>query len=504
MKRVIILSVIMLCAACTPDDIARVDRAVREAPAYEAALQDSLRGLKETYLHASTDSVRWESAVTLYHTYSHYQLDSALAYAQMLQKLAGEDRIRQVEAGAARAEAASNMGNFFEAVEIFEQIDTALIPMAGSVGNDYYTAGLWVYKGLGRLSPATSDHYRKLADVERNILLRGDTFIEAVNIRYNRLCDAGRYEEAIALVEGFMGKNMTVNEYARSHYFLSRIYHLKGDRDREIHHLTLSACADLEAAVKNYNSLYNLALILYEKGDLERASRYIKKNLDDALFSSSSGRLLRSARSEMLFSEALHRSETMRRRVITLIIVLLSFLTAALVAMAFRLRKYARTLEAANKDIGDLSRIKDTFLAQYMEMAASYIGKVDQTKSTMRRTLKQDGVDALKALLRTPSYADSEYENFYRRFDRAFLGIYPDFVKDINSLMKPECTFVPQDGELSTQLRILALIRLGITERTRIAQILHVSVTTVYTYLSRTQRDALPYGIPLEEAVKGL
>lgn len=504
MKRVVILSVAALCLACTPDDIARVDRAVREAPVYEAALQDSLRTLKEQMHSAPTDSVRWESAVALYHTYSHYQLDSALAYAQILQKMAGKDRIRQVTAGYARAEAASNMGNFFEAVDIYEQIDTALVPMSGRLGDEYYTAGMWVYKGLGRLSPATSDHYRKLADVEKHILLRGDTFIEAVNIKYNRLCDAGRYDDAVTLVEGFMEKGMTVNEYARSHYFLSRIYHLKGDGDREIHYLALSACADLEAAVKNYNSLYNLALILYEQGDLERASRYIKKNLDDAIFSSSSGRLLRSARSEMLFSEALHRSETARRRIITLIIILLSALTAALVAMAIRLRKYARSLETANKDIGDLSRIKDTFLAQYMEMAARYIGKVDESKSTMRRTLRQDGVEALKALLRAPSFADSEYENFYRRFDRAFLGIYPDFVKGINTLMKPECAFVTQDGELSTQLRILALIRLGITERTRIAQILHVSVTTVYTYLSRTQRDALPSDTPLEEAVQGL
>lgn len=485
-----------LVLSCTPVEIARMDRAVRNAPKAEAALRDSLLTLKKVLRNADSEDIRWEAAKTLYDIYSHYQLDSCLSYAELLTRLSGDNPDRRVMAGTAHARAVFSLGSYSESVDIYERADTCGASLAGETGDMYYTVGSWIYKGIGNAA--------KREEAENAILMRGEGFIEAVKLRYEDLCAEKHYDEAVSLLEHFLECKTSLNEYARAHYYLAQVYRQKGERDKEVSHLVLSACADMEGAIKNYNSLYQLALILYEEGDLERAAAYIQKNLDDALFSNSSSRLLRSARSELIFSEALQRSQRARRLIQTIVFLLTATLALVLVVMTLRLRRSSRRLARANRDINDLSRIKDGFLAQYMELSAGYIGEVDETKRRLRRTLKKDGPEALAALLRSASYADSEYANFYRCFDKTFLGIYPDFVEKVNSLMRPDRQFETEAGQLSSALRILALIRLGITSRTRIAKILNIGLSTVYTYHSHFLRDALPSDRDFDDAIRAL
>ena len=127
-----------------------------------------------------------------------------------------------------------------------------------------------------------------------------------------------------------------------------------------------------------------------------------------------------------------------------------------------------------------------------MELSSHYIYKVDENKSHYRKVLKESGPDALMAMFRQPAFADLEYPRYWENFDKIFLGIFPDFVSRVNALMPAEHAFICEvPGCLTTQLRILALIRLGISESERIAVILHVSKGTVYTYRSVMRNASL-------------
>jgi len=137
-----------------------------------------------------------------------------------------------------------------------------------------------------------------------------------------------------------------------------------------------------------------------------------------------------------------------------------------------------------------------------MELSSNYIYKVDEIKFRYRKILKEKGPDFLLAVFREPNFADSEYPNYWNNFDKIFLSIFPDFVDRVNALMLPGHEFVPEGPQsLNTELRILALIRLGINESKRISSILHISKGTVYTYRSiMRQNSASPE--EFEEKIK--
>ena len=140
-----------------------------------------------------------------------------------------------------------------------------------------------------------------------------------------------------------------------------------------------------------------------------------------------------------------------------------------------------------------------------MERCVDYLNNVDKYRSLLRKTVKADGVEAIIPLLKQPSFADGEFKNILKDFDTAFLNIFPDFVDKVNSHMQPEYMLtMPSEGELSTELRILALIRIGITKRPKIAKVLNMSVNTVYSYHCNLHKHSLHPDSPFDEIISNL
>ena len=499
MKRFVFCIFSLLLTACAAEPFAPVDEAIRHSAEYDKAVEARLDSLKKAAFSCPDD---WDGILKLYEIYSHYQYDSCHRYARRLVTLAGTDPDRKVIAGAALARTTHNLGSTLDAVTLLEQIDTSAADMSGIAGRYWYVAGERIYGALSNSRSGVEVHKEKRARCAAAIKSLGVFDIESVYIRYHELAREKKYEEAIALVEKFRTKKMTSNEFARSSFYLAELWGEAGNRDRQIEYLNMSAVTDLHMGIKTYNSLYNIAMMEYANGRYEQASRHIRKSLEDATFSNYNSRLLRSPRIVLMFSESLHREDRDRRFLLIAAVLIVLLILSAFAILYTRTRKHSRELEVANASITDLSQIKDTFLAQYMEIAADYIGKVDEFKSEMRRTARKEGTDALLALLRTPPYADSEYVNYYRNFDKAFLGIYPSFVKQVNDLMLPGQELKePADGTLSSELRILALIRLGITDRPRIAKVLHISLGTVYVYLSNIRHASTLPGPEFEQRI---
>ena len=144
-----------------------------------------------------------------------------------------------------------------------------------------------------------------------------------------------------------------------------------------------------------------------------------------------------------------------------------------------------------NDHLRDANKIKDSYVFRYMQLATHYIGRVDEYRMELRKTAKTDGTEALMRKLRSPSDVDRNYRDFYRIFDETFLGIFPDFVERVNELLEEPARFpVRSDGALSTELRILAVMRLGITDSGCIASFLNCASATVYTYRTKLRNSA--------------
>lgn len=142
-----------------------------------------------------------------------------------------------------------------------------------------------------------------------------------------------------------------------------------------------------------------------------------------------------------------------------------------------------RKLSKVNSELKDANQIKDNYVSLYMKLSTHYIRQVDEERSHLIKMAKTDGLDGIMKYLRSPKYADEEYKNFYQIFDRTFMGLFPHFIEKVNELLPPEARLSTRnDGSLNTELRILAVIRLGITKSPEIAEVLNCAIRTVYKY----------------------
>ncbi|MBP5521736.1 MAG: hypothetical protein J6X82_04885, partial [Bacteroidales bacterium] len=269
-------------------------------------------------------------------------------------------------------------------------------------------------------------------------------------------------------------------------------YLYEDDTDSAVSYFARSAECDMRLGVKAYNALYELARILFRSGDIERADRYMRITLKDAYSSHYESRYEDVIRSELEIMNVLLEQQSQKKRAYYVTSVSIALLLFVAIVSIFLLARYSSRLDQSRRQLSEVSRIKDNFLAMYMEKCVDYLNKVDEYRSSLRHTLRQDGAPAVSAMLRQPSFAAGEFDGLLAHFDSAFLGIFPDFVDKVNSHMQPEYRLeMPEKGVLSTELRILALIRMGIAKRQKIAKVLNMSVTTVYSYHSNLQKHSL-------------
>jgi hypothetical protein len=144
-----------------------------------------------------------------------------------------------------------------------------------------------------------------------------------------------------------------------------------------------------------------------------------------------------------------------------------------------------------NKKLEETGKIKDVYIAKYLDRCASYLNKLDSYRHSLVKFAMASRVDELFKAIKSDEFINEERRNFYNEFDKSFLDLFPDFVTAFNELLTDEARIYPKPGELLTpELRIFALIRLGVTDSNRIASFLGYSLTTIYNYRSKTRNKA--------------
>lgn len=457
----------------------------------------------------------------LIHQYETFVCDSAERYIheniEIAEKLGNNEYL--LESRLRLAFVYSLSGLFIQATDILKSIDCSSLPV--HLKALYCWNSIRYYENLIKYTDDTkfSNEYMVIKEAYRDTVMsmwfeQSDEYLKEKAVK---LQNKGETEEAIQILyEIYKKQPPETHNYAMASMGLARMYKSAGKIELEEKYLILAAITDTKLAVKENEALLNLAVNLYHKGDIDRAYNYIKMALDDAIFYNSRFRNTVIARIHPIIeSTYLYRLEQQKRNLRFYILLTSLFVVALAITLYFtykqtkavsRARKNLKVMNeelvALNQNLDEANLIKEKYVGYFMNQCAVYINKLDEYRKNVNRKIKTGQTDDLYKSSSRPF--EKDLEELYTNFDKAFLKLYPNFVDEFNLLLKQEERYKLDKDRLNTELRIFALIRLGIIDVGQIAVFLHYSVQTIYNYKSKIKKMSLIDGNLFEEEVKKL
>ncbi len=498
-------------------DLGRLDEVIAMADEYTAVKEQKISTI-ENLLHSRgvTPLQQYHIYGELYNEYEAYQFDLAKDALDNQIRLAEEMGSRPLKDDVLikKAHILTMSGYYHESDLLFDQIDT--LKLSDDQMVEWYMARqkfLSDYNEYVSGSGFTVEDYDKVPYYQNRILdsYQNDSYYSRY-IEVISLMNSGNLREASEKNLELLG---TLEENSRNYavhtYLQGRICSEQGNAEDAIHWWVESAVSDIKAAIKDNASLASIAAELTSPQDADRAFRYIGFSFEDAGFYNSKLRKVQVASSfpmiEKAYSDSKVRQEKERRRYalfLSCVAILLAFFCFIAIRMYFKDRKssvaikknnerllqYTKSIEEAeenlrktNLDLVEANVAKEEYLGLFLSMCSGYL---DKLKKTITR-----------------EQYESELRNFYKTFDTSFLQLYPKFVEDFNALLKEDGRIVLKDGELlNTELRIFALIKLGITQSSHIASLLRYSVNTIYNYRAQVKNSVVTDRENFEEAVR--
>ena len=473
-----LLSVVLMVAAALPSaasgnyrkQLKVLDDAIRNQAKYHEAAEEKIRGLLTEMKAASSDSMKWVLDDKLFKEYHHYSLDSMAKYQ------------REMELHVLLTLNQADMAD-----EVLNSISPDELPNR-RVRLDYLRCRILVNSSLADDASGEEERnrYQEIVRQERLAYMQFDsTSFYSKRLMSMFYRDNGNVKKALEILLDLYPRQKDEHNKASVAYNISKLYELAGDKDSRFTWLVRSAVHDFQNAERAYMSLYEIAVILYEHGE------YINKNLMDVMAGGYSNRFYNSGKAKLIIADAAGNAARNRVRWLAAVTGVIMFLLIAILMLLRREVRLRKQLKLTNKELLDANKIKNSYVFRYMELSVGYIDRIAETRTEIRSIAKNEGLEAVMRNLKSPSVMYREYDAFYRIFDETFLGLYPDFVTKVNALLQEEGRFNVEPGVLTTELRVLAAIRIGITESGKIAKFLKCSPNTVYTYRTKLKRLAL-------------
>ncbi len=515
--------------------ISELDTVITNRSHYFEIKEARISTLKSSLAEAKDDRDRFDILGNLIDEYTPYNTDSALMCSLEREAAAKKigDPARIYNARMNRAAALSAIGMYPEVIELMKDIHTDDLP--AYLHPFYYHIMRTLYGRLADYSAFEPERkrYEELTDAYRDSLMRVNepgSLAFAIS-RADQLNARGRPGEALAVMAEFMDSHaLSEHDRAICAWTLSESYALQGNVEGQKEQLLVSAISDMKSAVREYISLRSLALLLYKEGDLDRAYRFLNICVEDASKSNARHRIIELNETypmiNGIYIDAMKRQKRSLQWALAIITVISLSLLAALFFIRKQMSKIAaarktieennirlntlnsqltesnRELCEANRSIAENSRVKETYIGRYMDQCLEYIERLDSYRKSISKLASSGKTEELKKMVKSSAAIDDELKSFYGHFDATFLKLFPTFVDDFNKLLVPEEAIVPKKpGSLTTELRIFALIRLGITDSDRIAKFLRYSITTIYNYRTRVRNKAAGDRSKLEEQV---
>ena len=278
--------------------------------------------------------------------------------------------------------------------------------------------------------------------------------------------------------------------YAMITHSYSRLCHHQKKYDEEKKYLILSAIADTRNATRENASLQSLALIQYEEKNLADAFKFTQSAIDDVISSGIHFRAIEIYKFNSIINTAYQAEQAKSRSHLTTFLISTSVILFLLILLVvFIYIQMKKTLKI--NQLYEINGIKEYYIAEFFDVCFSYIHKMEKYQNMLYKIAINKYYDELIKKLKSSALIDEELSALYARFDKVFLGLYPTFVSDFNALLKDEEKIILKpDALLNRELRIYALLRLGITDSGKIANFLRCSTSTVYNYRTKMRNKA--------------
>lgn len=502
-----------------------LDQTIREHDVSVIQRESRIRHLQEL-----AEGVEYNSAEhynlnhQIYKEYKSFICDSAIHYLNENIRIAEsmQDIDRQVESKLQLSYLLASAGMYTESIDVLKSVDRREV--ASHFIPDYYSCFDRVY---GELSVYTQDktlsgHYWDISQAYRDSLyaILPPQSDEYQAMTETQLRDGHKYDEALKINDlRLAAAEPNTPQYALVTYHRSLIYKNSNDRTREEMNLCLSAISDIRSAIKDHASLWMLAQLLYEDGDMERAYQYMRFSWNATKFYNARLRSWQSADVLSLIDktyQAMIEKQNDRLQENLLLITALMVLLIVALAHIYRqikklsaarnhlqtannqlnalndeLREMNHCLSSTNAELSESNQIKEEYIARFIKLCSTYINRLDAYRRMVNKKISAGQIAELLKITRSQDALDEELEELYANFDTAFLHLFPDFVKKFNELLLDSEQIILKKNELlNTELRIFALIRLGIEDSSQIAEFLRYSVNTIYNYRAKVKNKA--------------
>lgn len=514
----------------------QLDDAISHTQEYVAVKEHSIHRLVGKLSLAQDSREKYYLCKSIFEEYRSFKSDSALAYANRCLHFASEMRDQSLvdACKVAMAYQCSSTGLYVEALDLLGSISH--VPTSPERLAEYYRAYSHVYGELAfycKVSSLKQEYYHR-QDAYDNLLLKkaSPLFDYVLQRKEQRAMTAKDFKAALHFNDMRMkGLKDTDRDFAIMAYYRASDYGKMNIKDKSLYWMLKAAICDIKNAVMDQGAMWEIANILREQGDMERSHQYIQFAWNCSQIYSTRLRSWQISPILSSVNENYQYQLNKRNNQLRLGIIIIGVLAILLLATIFYINRQRKKLSEArdqlhrsnqqlselnanlmtanaelhslNTELSQANRMKEEYVGRFMRLCSQYIDRQNDFRKFVHRKMKNHEYQQL--LEKTKSQDDQEKElvELYENFDSAFLHLFPHFVEDFNALLRPE-EQIPLDKAkgLPTQIRIFALIRLGIEDSAKIAEFLHYSVNTIYSYRARVKNGAKENRDEFENQVK--
>lgn len=549
MKRILSLVYILCFSALTSsfaqnknikDLYEQLDQAIKQSQYYISQKESRITKIKKQSRQGHTPQQLLTAYYKLYEEYKAYQSDSSIYYIHQAIDLAKRNNMKSdiTKLRSLLALQYSTSGAFTEALHVLQSIDKKTLNNSNK--KDYYIAFYHVYGELGFSNinidtDLSQEFYSKqnccrdtlfsiLSPNSEDYLMRKEVLLTSLN----------KLKEALKINDIRLSKcKKGSHEYGIVAYYRHLIYRSLKDEDMVKYWLLQSAICDVKCAINDQASLWILAEILSKEKDVERSYKYVNFSWNaNKRFSTR----IRSWQISPVLGTIDHNYQAELKKAnhsLIFAIICVSLLVIVLALLTFYVNKQksylskARNelkktntqleelnnklsstngmLKASNDKLNESNGVKEEYIGQFLGACSHYIDKLDKLRINVNKMVKNKQYNELYSMTKSSEVKEQELEELYTNFDKVFLNLFPNFVEDLNGLLKEEYQIhLSSPDKLSAIVRVFALIRLGIDDSTKIAEFLHYAVNTIYNYRAKLRNGAIIDRNEFEKKVREL
>lgn len=492
-----------------------LDEYIDRRELYTEQKEEKIKQLKLKLRIADSNTSRLSILNTIYREYYTYRYDSAMVYANRGLSLAlSYNNTYYATLNRINRAAVLSTGGFYSQAEtLLNEIGENNVPH--QLKQYYYYTTTWLYSYWEAFCDKSEfkDYYRQ----KKLQFLR-----LTVNTTHSNNVGLYAYLSGeLAYLENPLGKNVLrhytiainnslVNSrvHASAAYCIARYYREIGNMQLYEKYIVEAAISDMVCPLKENLALQELSTYLYKKDPkyANRAARYIYCSMKDAQFYNNRLRMLEISNIQPIIATANQEALAHKERIVRGVLAVVSFLSLVLLGMALLgykqtkwLARSRREVKSQNLKLTELNEKliatnhrRETYMRLFMDISAVYIRKLIEYRKLVGRKIKANQTADLLKTINSYKLAEEEATTFYTRFDRAFIELYPSFVEELNHLLLPDAKIeLPSPNSLTTEVRIFALMRLGVTDSQEIATLLFYSTQTIYNYKSAMRTRAI-------------